>query len=202
MADTRTVNDPVQELAALRRVVDDLKSTLLTRVQRRPTGTIEPTLLTTAAAGALFLQGQTVSRSLYPALWQWVQDSGLVGVTTGAFGPGDGSTSFSLPDFRGRVVRGLDSGETILEQIGIDHTSDVPVHNHGFTTGPAGNHGGHFPTDTPFIAQGGSDLGLASWEAAGTGVADHTHGGTTDFTGNATIDIRQASVAVNWLIYT
>jgi microcystin-dependent protein len=54
---------------------------------------------TTAPALHLMCFGQAVSRSTYAALFA---------VTSTTFGAGDGSTTFNLPDCRGRVVAGKD----------------------------------------------------------------------------------------------
>jgi microcystin-dependent protein len=55
---------------------------------------------TTAPTGWLLCNGQTVSRSTYSALYSVIGNS---------FGAGDGSTTFHLPDLRGRFLRGVDS---------------------------------------------------------------------------------------------
>lgn len=64
-----------------------------------PTGSVMPFAGTTEPAGWLFSFGQAVSRSTYAALFA------TVGTTYGA---GDGSTTFNLPDLRGRVAAGQD----------------------------------------------------------------------------------------------
>ena len=51
----------------------------------------------TAPSGWFICDGHEVSRSAYPALFA------AIGVT---YGSGDGSTTFNLPDFRGRFLRG------------------------------------------------------------------------------------------------
>jgi microcystin-dependent protein len=66
---------------------------------RNRTGEVVPFTGTTAPAGALFCYGQTVSRTTYAGLFA------VIGTTHGA---GDGSTTFHLPDLRGRVVAGKD----------------------------------------------------------------------------------------------
>lgn len=55
---------------------------------------------TTAPSGWLMCYGQAVSRTTYAALFA------VIGV---AFGAGDGSTTFNLPDLRGRTRIGLDN---------------------------------------------------------------------------------------------
>ncbi|MDB5600881.1 MAG: hypothetical protein JWN71_2925 [Xanthobacteraceae bacterium] len=65
-----------------------------------PTGTVHAYAGSTAPAGFLLCHGQAVSRATYAALF------GIVGATYGA---GDGSTTFNLPDLRGRVIAGKDN---------------------------------------------------------------------------------------------
>jgi microcystin-dependent protein len=65
--------------------------------RRNRTGEVVPFAGPTAPAGALFCYGQTVSRTAY---------AGLFAVISTTYGGGDGSTTFHLPDLRGRVVAG------------------------------------------------------------------------------------------------
>jgi microcystin-dependent protein len=65
--------------------------------RRNRTGEIVPFAGSTVPAGALFCYGQTVSRTTY---------AGLFAVISTTYGGGDGSTTFSLPDLRGRVAVG------------------------------------------------------------------------------------------------
>lgn len=51
--------------------------------------------------GWLYCDGSAVSRSTYAALFHVIGE---------AFGEGDGSTTFNLPDLEGRFVRGVDNG--------------------------------------------------------------------------------------------
>jgi len=55
----------------------------------------------TAPTGYLYCNGAAVSRGTYATLF------GIVGTT---FGQGDGSTTFNLPDYRGKFIRGVDDG--------------------------------------------------------------------------------------------
>ena len=64
-----------------------------------PTGALMPFAGTTAPSGWLLCYGQTVSRTTYAALFA------IIGTTYGA---GDGSSTFTLPDLRGRVIAGQD----------------------------------------------------------------------------------------------
>jgi microcystin-dependent protein len=65
-----------------------------------PTGCVFPFAGSTAPTSFLLCFGQAVSRTTYADLFA------TVGTTYGA---GDGSTTFNLPDLRGRVPAGLDN---------------------------------------------------------------------------------------------
>lgn len=67
----------------------------------QPTGSVISFAGSTAPNGYLLCQGQAVSRTTYAALFA---------VIGGTYGVGDGSTTFNLPDLRGRVAVGVDSG--------------------------------------------------------------------------------------------
>lgn len=225
MADDRAFEDTPDQVSRLQTELDDLKSTILARVLRRPTGDIEPTLRTTPKQNTLLLDGSAVSRATYAELWQWAQDNGLI--VTGLFTSGDGSTTFGLPDLRGRVVRGKPAAEAIGALTGADSLAlvagNLPSHTHTFTTAGSGNHGHSFSTDgagshgghvaQAFNAAGGgvstvtadnsgNANGFHSHTGGTTNVADHTHTGTTAATGTGTaMDNRQASININWAIW-
>lgn len=111
------------------------------------TGTVLPFAGASAPNGWLLCYGQAVSRTDYPNLFA------AIGTT---YGTGDGSTTFNLPDLRGRVPAGKDNmGGTPANRLtsagaGItgttlgaaggsqSHTLDatqIPAHNHTGTTG-------------------------------------------------------------------
>lgn len=69
-----------------------------------PIGSVVTWMTETAPEDWLFLRGQAVSRTTYPALF------GLLGTM---YGQGDGSTTFNLPDFRGLFLRGRDGGAEV-----------------------------------------------------------------------------------------
>jgi len=64
-----------------------------------PTGSLTPYAGSSAPTGWLFCYGQAVSRVTYVDLFT------AIGTT---YGSGDGSTTFNLPDLRGRVIAGKD----------------------------------------------------------------------------------------------
>jgi len=120
-----------------------------------PTGTVLPFAGTSATvpSGWLFPGGQAVSRTTYAALFA---------VLGTLYGAGDGSTTFNLPDLRGRAVAGKDdlgsgtsAGRLTTAGAGIDgdtlgaaggaqtHTltlAQMPAHTH--TVGHGTNTGG------------------------------------------------------------
>ncbi|NRD18947.1 tail fiber protein [Winogradskyella eckloniae] len=66
-----------------------------------PTGAIFAFPMATPPASYLVCDGSAISRTTYSELFT------VLGTTYGA---GDGSTTFNLPDYRGKFLRGLDNG--------------------------------------------------------------------------------------------
>jgi len=146
-----------------------------------PPGTAVPYAGATEPAGWLFAAGQAVSRAAFATLFA------AIGTT---FGNGDGSTTFNLPDLRGRVAAGRDNmngnaanrltaaGAGIagltLGAAGGGEThaltaAQMPSHTHGYVAGGGGmtvaaSFGG---TDTTAGAPGGG----STTGAAGSGAA-------------------------------
>lgn len=94
-----------------------------------PVGTIFPYAGATAPSGYLLCDGSEVSRTAYDDLFT---------VISTAYGVGDGSITFNLPDLTGRVPVGKDSLETDFSSLGktggeSTHTltiNEMPVHSH------------------------------------------------------------------------
>ena len=66
-----------------------------------PAGTVMPFAGGTIPSGYLYCDGSAVSRTTYANLFN------KIGISCGS---GDGSTTFNLPDYRGRFHRGVDGG--------------------------------------------------------------------------------------------
>jgi microcystin-dependent protein len=63
----------------------------------------------TAPTGWLLCDGTAVSRTTY---------SDLFAITSTTYGVGDGSTTFNLPNLKGRVPVGLDTSQTEFDVLG------------------------------------------------------------------------------------
>lgn len=133
-------------------------------------------------AGWLACYGQAVSRAAYPILFA------ALGT---AYGPGNGTTTFNLPDLRGRVIAGLDdmggvnagrlTPATVIGWSGgaQSHTltaTEMPSHGHTVAPG-AGDH-----THTVTITGGEGAHGHALTVAPGGG--SHSHSGTAESAGS------------------
>jgi microcystin-dependent protein len=114
-----------------------------------PVGTVVKTACSSAPTGWLLCYGQAVGRATYSDLFD------AIGT---AYGAGDGSTTFNLPDLRGRVAAGVDNmggsaagrltstvmspdGNTLGAVGGSQthtlSTAQLPPHNHELKTSTA-----------------------------------------------------------------
>lgn len=127
-----------------------------------PTGAGIDWYTTVAPSGFLLCDGSAVSRTTFAALFA---------VLGTIWGPGDGSTTFNLPDTRGRVIVGRNPGGPAHVNLGendgqaaaarrIQHTHQqaltLPAHGHGITD----------PSHFHFVWNGADDGGFnygASW---------------------------------------
>ena len=140
-----------------------LQSTAAAAASTIPAGSVFDYAGTAAPSGYLLCFGQAVSRSTYSDLFT------AIGTT---FGSGDGSTTFNLPDLRGRVAAGKDdmggsaanritsggsgiTGTTLGASGGTQThtltTAEMPAHTHqigvgGCAGGAAGSFGGGVTT--------------------------------------------------------
>ena len=116
-----------------------------------------------APTGWLFCDGAAVSRETYAALFA------AIGVVWGA---GDGSTTFNLPDARGRSAMGAGQGSgltartlgaTLGEEAHALTANENGAHTHnspsGFSGGPGGDHAGGAPS---FYAHKTASSGLGT----------------------------------------
>lgn len=207
MSDVRSSEDLILAITDLQIKLANIESTLMIRTSRRPTGDIEPTIRSVPKPNTLFLRGQTLNRSAYPVLVQFVIDNGLF--VTGLFSAHDGVTTFGLPDFQGKAIVGAGGAYVNGQDLGQDSRvislANLTAHEHniGGGTQSTGSHGGHINSvyNSAVPVAGSGSVAAGSSESRG----DHWHGADglwTDVTGSSTpFDVRQSSKAVNWMIY-
>jgi microcystin-dependent protein len=157
-----------------------------------PTGGMMMWGTASAPFGYLLCNGAAVSRSTYSALFA---------VLGTAYGSGDGSTTFNVPDFRDRFPVGAGTTYSANSTGGSANAITVS-HTHTFTTGSAGsasgsavlgNPGDFGPRSASGILSVSTSLanrpqgsaGGGSFESLNITIPDHTHTGTTDSTGSS-----------------
>jgi microcystin-dependent protein len=123
---------------------------ILREIRLCPTGSVQSFAGSAAPFGWLLCNGQTVSRTTYITLFT------VIGTT---FGAGDGVSTFTLPDMRGRisVAAGTGAGLTnrVLGAIGGEENhiltiGEMPSHTHDYVdTFRTGNQG----TDNAFNSE-------------------------------------------------
>lgn len=189
--------------------------------QALPIGSVVDYAGSTAPSFWLFPYGQNVSRTTYAALFA------AIGVT---YGVGDGSTTFTLPDLRGRVVAGKDdmggssanlltdqtgglNGDTLGDTGGAEtHTileAQLPAHTHGVGTLATASDGAHTHTVTSVSDStvgsdgGGAQAYTTTRTTSSSGAHTHTLSGSTASVGSGTaINIVQPTIILNKIIFT
>ena len=195
-------------------IVSDLRSTPMKPTETIPTGFLMQYAGSTAPNGWLLADGSALSRITYAKLFAAINTT---------YGAGDGSTTFNLPDLRGKVPVGKNAatfatlgGTGGNEAVTLSAAqSGLPAHSHTFsgTTSWVGNHQ-HNQTS----GQGGGGLvassaqgGIANASGQTTsslttasGAHDHTYSGTTSSTGgsaaSAPTSVLQPYLVVNYCI--
>ena len=132
--------------------VEVLSSAVPNVTEIMPAGTVTQTARTTAPTGWLLCEGQAVSRTTFARLFD------AIGTTYGA---GDGSTTFTLPNLKGRVPVGRDDSQTEFDALGETsgaktvtlNETQIPSHNH---TGTTSSDGAHTHTFSGTTSTGGS----------------------------------------------
>ncbi len=142
------------------------------------TGTIKLWSAAAAPSGYLLCDGSAVSRTTYAALFA------VCGTT---FGSGDGSSTFNLPDLRGRAPIGVGTGDasdatahTLGEKEGTERhamiEAEMPSHTHAVTD-PGHEHGPDI--GTAFLV---NSAGALEYPGGG-GTADESATTSTETTG-------------------
>jgi microcystin-dependent protein len=156
-----------------------------------PTGARMEFLGNVVPGGYLELDGSLKSRVTYPALYAYALASGIMAASDvawatdkGKFSPGDGATTFRIPDHRGYHARAWDHGAGVdaARAIGSTQADAVLQHNHTATV----TDGGHDHTMLPGFA-----LNARVGVTGGATAAVFADGGSTD-TASATTGISVA----------
>lgn len=175
-----------------------------------PTGTVQSYTLSSATppAGWVFANGQSLSRATFPRLWAAVQAGNNLAASegdkqAGQYGPGDGSTTFTVPNLtldNGLFIRSTRSGRVI----GTSQSGAIQSHTHTGTTSTDGAHthpvsipasgnlsaGGH-----PLLGPPSSTLNFNTGSAG-----NHNHTFTTNAAGDS--ETRPVNVAYPFIIKT
>lgn len=141
-------------------VTDDLVASAISTMLKNavkaaaqsPAGTMVWIPGTSPLTGTIKVNGALLSRTTYANLYAFASASGNMAASDGAwvsgqFSPGDGSTTFRIPDMRGYSLRawddsrGVDSGRTF----GSVQVDQLLAHNHAVTD-PSHNHTVNDPT--------------------------------------------------------
>lgn len=178
-----------------------LDGSQLTNINIIPIGATIMVFHAGVEANWLDCDGSAISRSTYGELFA------KIGIT---YGPGDGSTTFNLPDMRAMFPRGLDAGKAIDTGRTLGSTQDdsVKAHTHLAGTLVASSNGGHTHTvEREGSGQGGQRPAAANIDVnkvpltlntSNAGAHTHTITGATASEGGA--ETRPKNIAVRFLI--
>lgn len=138
----------------------------------------------TAPAKWLLCQGQAISRTTYADLF------GAIGTV---FGAGDGSTTFNIPDMRGRVPVGVGTGSGLTARaLGAAGGEEAHVQT-------AAEMASHYHNQHAAVTSGGSLLTQVGTSVSG----DQATGTNTGAAGSSTAaNVMQPFLAINFIIYT
>ena len=141
--------------------------------QAVPTGSVHLMASTTAPSGYLKCNGAAVSRTTYADLFAEIGT---------AFGAGDGSTTFNVPDLRGEFVRGwddsrgVDSGRNFATAQGDQNKQ----HNHSASATSTVSDPGH---NHVYIDQQAHNEGYRPWKAGDNDCGQRNKNTSSQFTG-------------------
>lgn len=154
---------------------------------RGPVGSIIYTGSLTVPAGYLYADGSAVSRTQYGKLFS------LVG---SAYGVGDGTSTFNLPDLRGIFIRGAGTNATgatagYAGTLGAAQADQFQAHGHAMSA-YGSNINGQYNDTTTAVNSGANRFGLLTGQTATTPLDLGTGAGAPRY-GNET---RPANVAM------
>jgi len=123
----------------------------------------------TAPIGSLEGDRAAYLRADYPLFWAYIQSSAMydaTGATEYMFGPGNGTTTFQMPETRGEFLRFWDHGRGVDDGRALGSWQDFAMENITGTVGAFKSNGGSMMSGA--FAQEGPIAG-GSHDAAGSG---------------------------------
>lgn len=159
-----------------------------------PAGTIVPFAGSTAPGGWLFCHGQEVDRTTYARLFNRIGT---------AFGAGNGSTTFNLPDMRGRVPLGKDNMGGASANRVTNPQADVLGGSMGAETHTLSI--AEMPSHSHVQTRGDEGAGQGTLHAAGTAAyqtVTATNVNTQSAGGGGAHNNMQPSITMNYIIRT
>jgi microcystin-dependent protein len=138
--------------------------------QAAPSGAVQAFAGAAAPTGWLLCNGAAVSRATYAALFAAIAS---------AHGSGDGSTTFNLPDYRGRIIRGVDGG--IARD--PDRAGRTAANAGGNTGDAVGSVQGEATKKNGMTVTNGASTGMSANTTHGHGLTDPGHGHSASIQG-------------------
>jgi microcystin-dependent protein len=129
-----------------------------------PTGSVSAFAGSSAPSGYVMCDGSQLSREVFSSLFS------VIGTT---YGTGNGTTTFNVPNLRGRIPVALDISQTEFNSLGL--TSGAKTHTLSSNEMPSHTHTQNAHNHTATATNAGNHDHTASSEAAGS----HTHTATT-----------------------
>lgn len=187
------MNITAQDLKEIR----DYANTVISAYSALPAGSLVPYAGTTAPASYLLCDGAAYSRTTY---------AGLFAVIGTAYGIGDGTTTFNVPNLKGRTIFGRDAGQTEFDVLGeTGGQKTVQAHTHTGTTDVAGLHHHNFSGSNSDIVTNGRATEWTDAVDIDAGVTsdngNHQHTFTTNSAGSGVNNLNPYVVA-NYIIKT
>jgi len=141
--------------------------------QAVPTGSVHLMASTTAPSGYLKCNGAAVSRTTYADLFAEIGT---------AFGAGDGSSTFNVPDLRGEFVRGWDDSRGVDSgrNFATAQSSQNKQHNHSASATSTVHDPGH---NHVYIDQQAHNEGYRPWKAGDNDCGQRNKNTSSQFTG-------------------
>lgn len=153
----------------------------------------------TAPSGYVFADGQALLRDTYSDLFA------VIGTT---FGAGDGSTTFNVPDLRGRVSVGEGKGSGLTNRVlgntgGQESITDVPSHTHTASgtydvNSSLGDEDENNPNAGVLVNTGAEVFSSSPNDVS----PDNTLNISIGSSGSASVDVMNAFLVCNKIIFT